>query len=77
MFVDPDDDSDTEPMAASPTDLTPTDVSLSPFRNRGSGEEENEDNEENEAAAAREASEKEATGSCRDATTPRIRGRRW
>ena len=59
VFVDPDDDSDTEPMAASPTDLTPTDVSLSPFRNRGSGEEENEENEENEAAAAREASEKD------------------
>ena len=32
---DPDDDSDTEPMAASPTDLTPTDVSPFPVSKKG------------------------------------------
>jgi hypothetical protein len=52
VFLDPDDDSDTEPMAASPTE--PTECG-------GSGEERNEENEENEETEAAAASEKEAS----------------
>jgi len=52
VFLDPDDDSDTEPMAASPTE--PTECG-------GSGEERNEETEETEENEAAAASEKEAS----------------